>query len=95
MKNDKNGESFVKSKVWEDNNGCIATCRAPQLSPRTKHIAVKCHFVRNFFNMDPTVKKDHPFVLKKVESEKQKADLFTKGFSSEKFVTLRKLLCGW
>ena len=75
LENDKNSESFVKSKVWEDNNGCIATCRAPQLSPRTKHIAVKCHFVRNFFDMDPTVKKDHPFVLKKVESEKQKADL--------------------
>ena len=94
MKNNKNSESFVKSKVWEDNDGCIATCRAPQLSPRTKHIAVKCHFVRNFFNMDPTVKKDHPFVLKKVESEKQKADLFTEGFASEKFITLRKLLCG-
>ena len=30
-----------------------------------------------------------------LDTEKQKADLFTKGFNAEKFTTLRKLLCGW
>ena len=28
-------------------------------------------------------------------TEEQKADLFTKGFNQETFVTLRMLLCGW
>ena len=88
-------KSVVRSKVFEDNNGCIATCTAPKMSPQTKHIAVKCHFVRNCFNLDPTQEPvfQHPFELEKIESEKQEADLI--GFNEEKFVPLRKLLCGW
>ena len=87
-------DSLVKSKIFEDNNGCISTCFAPKLSPRTKHIAVKYHFVRQFFNMDPSISRNHPFVLLKIDSASQKADLFTKGFSTAKFLELRKLLCG-
>ena len=87
--------TVVKSKVFEDNNGCISTCRAPKMTPRTKHIAVKYHFVRNYFNMDPSVQVDHQFELLKISSEEQKADLFTKGFSTDKFLGLRKLLCRW
>ena len=88
-------DSMIKSKIFEDNNGCIATATAPKLSPRTKHIAVKYHFIRNYFNMDPKRKQNHPFVLEKIASEEQKADLLTKGFNPETFVRLRKLLCGW
>ena len=80
-------DSVIKSKIFEDNNGCISTCTAPKMT----HIAVKYHFVRNYFNRAAR----HPYVLEKIESQKQKADLFTKGFNAEKFTTLRKLLCGW
>ena len=47
--------------------------------------------------MDPTFNRvaRHPFVLEKIDTDKQKADLFTKGFAAEKFKTLCKLLCGW
>ena len=31
----------------------------------------------------------------KVESSKQLADIFTKGLQGEKFLAIRKLLCGW
>ena len=31
----------------------------------------------------------------KVESSKQLADIFTKGLQGDKFVAIRKLLCGW
>ena len=67
------------------------------MTPRTKHIAVKYHFVRNYFNLDPTYDRPsrHPFILEKIETDKQKADIFTKGFSEDKFKTLHKLLCGW
>ena len=34
-------------------------------------------------------------ILEKIETDKQKADLFTKGFNEEKFVILRKLLYCW
>ena len=83
----------VKSTVFEDNNGCISTCRAPSLSPRTKHIAVKYHFVRNFFM--PDAPSDTPYVLEKVDTNLQKSDIFTKGLASPKFLELRKLLCGY
>ena len=90
-------KSVVKSKVFEDDNGYISTYTAPKMTPRTKHITVKCHFMRNHFNLDPThnCPACHPFILEKIEADKQKADLFTKGFNEEKFVILRKLLCGW
>ena len=83
----------VKSTVFEDNNGCIATCTAPKMSPRTKHIAVKYHFVRNFFT--PDAPADTPYILEKVHTDLQKADIFTKGLSPPKFLELRKLLCGY
>ena len=35
------------------------------------------------------------FVIKKIDSELQLADILTKGLSEENFVRLRKLLCGW
>ena len=47
--------------------------------------------------MDPTFNRParHPFVLEKMETDKQKADLFTKGLNEEKIVIVRNLLCGW
>ena len=42
----------VKSVVWEDNNGCIATVKAPKLTPRTKHIAIKYHYNKSQFGED-------------------------------------------
>ena len=87
------GTTRVKSTIWEDNNGCISTCRSPVLSLQTRHIAVKYHFVRNFFS--PSGFKDHPFKLEKIDTKLQKADIFTKGLSADTFENLRKLMCGW
>ena len=83
----------VKSTVFEDNNVCISTCRAPSLSPRTKHIAVKYHFVRNF--LMPDTPSDTPYVLEKVDTNLQKDDIFTNGLASPKILEFRKLLCGY
>ena len=83
----------VKSIIFEDNNGCISTCTAPKLTPRTKHIAVKYHFVRNFFVPDAPL--DTPYILEKIATELQNADIFTKGLAPPKFLELRKLLCGY
>ena len=83
----------VKSTIWEDNNGCISTCCAPKLTPRTRHIAVKYHFVRNFFGPDGFT--DHPYQLEKIDTKDQKADIFTKGLNADAFQALRQLLCGW
>ena len=79
------------SQIFEDNNGAIATATAPKMSPRTKHIAVKYHFVKQYFNKACDFL--HPFLLKKINTEDQKADIFTKGLKAETFLTIRKLLC--
>ena len=83
----------VKSRIFEDNNGAIATATTPKLSPRTKHIAVKYHFVKNYFGTEHN--PDHPFELVKIASEEQKADMFTKGLSTATFLRIRKLLCNY
>ena len=39
-------KSTVLSKIFEDNQGCIQTATAPKMPLRTKHIAVKYHFLQ-------------------------------------------------
>ena len=85
----------IQSVIWEDNNGCISTVQAPKLTPRTKHIAVKYHFSRSYLQRSDEKESKLKFVIKKIDSELQLADIFTKGLSEETFVRLKKLLCGW
>ena len=39
--------SILRSTVFEDNNGALQLAKAPNISPRTKHIVVKYHFFRD------------------------------------------------
>jgi hypothetical protein len=84
---------IVKSTIFEDNNGAIATAKTPKMTPRTKHIAVKYHFVKQYFGNKRV--DEHPFLLEKIETEKQKADIFTKGLDSVSFSRIRQLLCNY
>eukprot|EP00957_Ditylum_brightwellii_P029402 2222671-Ditylum_brightwellii.AAC.1 len=77
-----------KSTVFEDNNGAIRVATCPKLTPTSKFIAVKYHWFRQH------VESGEVHIVK-VESSKQLADIFTKGLQGEKFLAIRKLLCGW
>ncbi|MGH3056422.1 MAG: hypothetical protein ACRDL7_15720 [Gaiellaceae bacterium] len=81
-------EANTHSTVFEDNNGTLSLAHTPAMTPRTKHIGVKYHFFWEHVRRG-TVK------IVKVESENQKADIFTKGLGSIKFETIRKMLMGW
>ena len=59
------------------------------MTPRTNHIAIKYHCFRD------KIGEVHGIFLKKIESENQKADIFTKGLSLDLFRKIRKLLVGW
>jgi len=76
--------------VWEDNEGCLilAKMKPPQLTPRSKHYAVKYHWFKEQF-------EPGQLALKKIPSHLQKADLGTKPFTRQKFLELRLLVCGW
>ena len=79
---------FVSSStIYEGNNGSIVVARSPRMTPTSKHNAVKYHWFRQ------NVGKE--FLIRKIESENQKADIFTKGLQGQIFVRISKLLCGW
>ena len=77
------------STVFEDNRACriLATADPPRMTPRSKHIAIKCHWFRQ--HLGDTV------VIQDIESSKQKADGFTKPLSVDAFRSWRRVVCGW
>ena len=85
---DKSQSARMHSSVFEDNNGALQLARAPRITPRTKHYAIKYHFFRENI-------KAGEIKLYKVETSKHKADIFTKGLVLQLFETIRKLLMGW
>ena len=85
---DKKFQTRTFSKVFEDNDGARTLANAPKLTPRTKHIGVKYHFFREH------VRSGEIQVLR-VDTQEQKADIFTKGLPNQTFQTIRRLLIGW
>ena len=71
----------------EDNNGSIVVTTSPRITPIPKHIYVKYHW------FGQQIEKE--FVIRKIESENQKADIFTKGLQGQIFVMIQKLIYGW
>ena len=79
---------FVSSStIYEDNNGAIVVTTSTSMTPTSKHMDVKYHWFRK------SVGKE--FVIQNIESENQKADIFTKGLQGQMFVMIRMLLCVW
>lgn len=78
------------SCVWEDNNAALKLANAPfmNMSPRTKHIAVKYHWFRS--KLEPG-----KIEVLRIDTSQQKADIFTKGLKRTEFESKRKMLLGW
>ena len=88
------------SRVWEDNNTCIkmATDSFPNMTPRSKHIAVEYHWFRECLMehaSDKIKEKIGAIEVKRIDTDKQLADIFTKGLKRVEFVSKRKMLMGW
>ena len=79
-------KSVSSSTVYEDKNGDIVVETSPSTNPTSKHISVKYHWFRKHVGKE--------FEIRKIESENQKADIFTRGLQGEIFVRISKLLCG-
>ena len=67
--------------ILEDNQGAIAMTENERITPRTKHISVKYHFVRH------AVKKG-TIVIEYCPTEEMLADIMTKALSPSKFGSL-------
>ena len=83
-------ELSLVSTVFEDNAGCLILANAPfpNMTPRTKHIAIKYHWFRSHI-------KFGEIEVVKIDTKVQKADIFTKGLKRDEFESKRKMLVGW
>ena len=73
-----------RSTTYDYDNGSIVMEKNPRMTPTSNHISVKYHWFRKPFG-----KK---FLIWKIESENQKANIFTKGLQGQIFVRISKLL---
>ena len=65
-------------KIYCDNQSCIDISENPVLKERSKHIDIKYYFVRDMV-------QDGTISMEWISTEKQLADIFTKGLSRVKF----------
>ena len=75
-------------KFHEDNQSYIKIATATNISPRTKHIALKYNYFRTHAKYGRVEIQYRPIY-------KQLADILTKPLSNEAFFTLRYMFCGW
>ena len=80
-------EVRTHSVIFEDNNGALTLANAPQDTPQSKFYAVKYHWFREHV-------KSGEILVKKIESKKNFADIFTK-VDSATFLDIRKQFMGF
>ena len=68
--------------IYEDNQSAISMARNPQFHGRTKHIAIKYHFIRELVT-------NGKLELRYFRTNDMVADMMTKGLSGEQFEKLR------
>ena len=59
------------STLCEDNNGSIVVETSPRMTPKSENIAVNYYCFRQHVGEE--------YIIQKIKSENQKADIFTKG----------------
>ena len=87
-----NKTSVVHSTVWEDNQGCIAVSKRPDLTARTRHIVTKYHHFKDNIGVDAN---GDGIEIAFCPSKEMEADIMTKGVKRELFIPLQDKLMGW
>jgi len=79
---------MVRCRVFEDNNGALQLATQHQLTSRTKYFHVKWH---HFW--DHVTRGE--IVIRKINTEEQRADYLTKALDRTSFERIRFLVQGW
>ena len=79
------GKPVMPVTVYKDNQGAIALAVSPQIQPRIKHIAIKCHHFRSFV-------ANGDIKIKHIDTKEKTADIFMKPLYSDLFIYLRYTL---
>jgi hypothetical protein len=80
-------QQSTATKIYEDNQGCIALSRNPVLHKRTKHIAIRYHFIRERI-------ESGELDLIYIPTKDQQADILTKAIPKPQFERLRASVMG-
>jgi hypothetical protein len=75
------------TKIYEDNQGCIAMSKNPVMHKRTKHIAIRFHFIREKVESGEVE-------IEYIPTEHQWADALTKGISRTRLRILQPRIMG-
>jgi hypothetical protein len=78
----------VKCTLFKDNVGAETLAKAPKMTPRTKHIAIKYHHFREAV-------RSGVLKISRVDTHDQLADIFTKAVKLHTFEHLRENIMGW
>jgi hypothetical protein len=78
------GLTFLKTPIYVDNSAAVSITNNPVQHSKTKHIAIRHHFIRDCREKDI-------IVVSNIKTEFQCADLFTKAFDRNRFNFLLKL----
>lgn len=76
------GHALRPSVIYRDNHSCIKLTENPVFHDRSKHIEIKCHFIRDFVQKR-VVKLEYIF------TNEQVANILTKALSRGKHVYFR------
>ena len=77
-------EFVSRSTVYEDNNSAIVVAISPSITPKSNHSYVNYHWFSQHVGKS--------FVVLKIKSENQKADIFTKVLQGELLVNFIKFV---
>jgi hypothetical protein len=78
----------VHCKAFEDNSGALELAKAKKMTPRSKHINIVYHHVREYI-------RDGTIQLYAISMMKQLADICTKPLAQNVFLPLHKSIMGW
>ena len=81
---DLKNEPVSATVIYEDNQSAICIAKNPQFHGRSKHIAVKYHFIRDQV-------ENNNMELKYCRTNGMIADMLTKGLNGEQFAKLRHM----
>ena len=80
--------AVVTHSIAFEDNGALMSATTKKMTPRSKNIGIKYHYFREAVT-------DGAAKIKNVDSDTQKADIFTKGLGIVKIQGLGCLLDGW